>query len=103
MTKATQQSSMPPIDQWHAEIKAGLVKQPYYLPEKEFREAAGKLVITNREILLRQMRLERNFYKSILNEPYREKHPASYRYVDAQARIEILNHNGKLLKSLIDE
>ena len=103
MTKATQQSTLPPIDQWEKEIKEILVKEEFYLPEKLFREACGMLVQTNREILLRKMRLDRNFYKETLNEPYREKHPNSYRYVDARIRIEILNRNGKILKTLIDE
>lgn len=103
MTKATQQSTLPPVDTWQKEIKENLVKQPFYLPDKQFTEAALKLENTNREILLRKMRLDRDFYKNILNEPHREKNPGSYRYVDAQLRIETLNHNGKLLKTLIDE
>jgi hypothetical protein len=103
MTKTIQQSTLPPLNQWQQEIEASLVKQEFYLPDEQFKKAALKLVKTNREILLRKMRLDRDFYKNILNESHREKNPGSYRYVDAKLRIEILNRNGKLLKSLIDE
>lgn len=87
--------------QWAQEINANLATRPNYLPANKLTERLEKLKPDEKEIILREMRMDRDFYKKILEEPFREKSPNSYRYVEAKIRIEILNRNGKLLKSLI--
>lgn len=101
MTKATQKPPPTPHSGWPKEIRASLEKQPFYYPEKKFTDYANAMEPTDQAVFLRDMRLERNFYKKVMEEPHREKRPGSYRYVDAQLRIEILNINGKTLKQLI--
>ena len=104
MTKATQKPSQPPLiphTGWPKEIQANLEKTLFYLKNESFPIVCGEMEKLEQEVLLRNMRLERNFYKKILDEPHREKRPGSYRYVDAQVRIDILNRNGKILKQLI--
>ena len=49
------------------------------------------------------MKVERGFYKNVLNEEYRKKNPNSIRYKEASEFIEIVNTKGKLLKSIIDQ
>jgi len=51
-----------------------------------------------REYLVR----DRDFYKRVLLEEYRKKHPNSFRYKDADERIVKINNKGKLLKTIID-
>lgn len=51
--------------------------------------------------LLEEMRSERNFYKTILKEDHRAKNPGSFRYADAEARLERLQANGLELSKLI--
>ncbi len=102
MTKAT--SSRPPLvsnSGWSKEILANLEKMLFYLKEESFPIVCGEMEKLEQEILLRDMRLDRDFYKKVLEEPHREQRPGSYRYVDAQLRIDILNRNGKTLKQLI--
>ena len=50
--------------------------------------------------MLSEMRSERNFYKKVLEEDFREKRPDSYRYKDAEIRVRKLNTNGKYLSTL---
>jgi len=104
MTTAKQKSSPPPPVPhigWPKEIQANLEKQPFYYSEKKFTEYADAMEPEDQTVFLRDMRLDRDFYKKVMEEPHREKRPGSYRYVDAQLRIDILNRNGKILKQLI--
>ena len=84
-----------------AEIHKDLLDQDFYLNEDDFKDKINKLNDSSRQILINRMRNEKQFYKKILEEKYREKNPESYRYRDADIRIEILNRNGKILKSVI--
>jgi hypothetical protein len=74
---------------------------PMYYDPDDFEKHVSALNDEQRAELLKQMQEERNFYKNILAEPYRQKKPNSYRYFDAQFRIDKLNPNGKLLKNQI--
>ena len=84
-----------------AEIHKDLLDQDFYLNEDDFKDKINKLNDSRRQILINRMRNEKQFYKKILEEKYREKNPESYRYRVADIRIEILNRNGKILKSVI--
>ena len=84
-----------------AEIHKDLLDQDFYLNEDDFKDKINKVNDSSRQILINRMRNEKQFYKKILEEKYREKNPESYRYRDADIRIEILNRNGKILKSVI--
>jgi len=104
MTIARQKSPPPlptPHAGWPKEILADLEKKLFYLKEESFPIVCGEMEKLEQEVLLRDMRLDRDFYKKVMEESHREKRPGSYRYVDAQIRIDILNRNGKILKQLI--
>ncbi len=101
MTTATQKPSGTILPDPSKKITKNLEKQIFYLPEKKFFNYCNDLEKLAKEVLLRDMRLDRDFYKKVLEEPHREKKPSSYRYLDAQIRINILNINGKTLKQLI--
>jgi hypothetical protein len=49
------------------------------------------------------MKVERDFYKKVLEEEYRKKNPNSVRYRDATKFVDGFNAKGKLLKSIIDQ
>lgn len=51
-----------------------------------------------REYLMRT----RDFYKRVILEEYRSKHPNSYRYKNAEEAITKLNNKGKILKEITD-
>lgn len=97
------ETESPNVIDFAQRINNDLEKQESYKPIEIFRQAALKLDKVQKESMLREMRLDRDFYKKVLEEDYRKKNPDSYRYVDAGIRIELLNRNGKLLKQLIDE
>lgn len=44
----------------------------------------------------------RDFYKKVLLEQYREKHPNSFRYREAEELIQKYNKKGQILKIVID-
>lgn len=97
------QAMIPDTSDWEEQIHVDLAKESFYKDETEFTADCKKLDKDAQEILLRKMRLDRNFYKNIMDEKFREKHPHSYRYIDAKIRIELLNRNGKILNTLINE
>jgi hypothetical protein len=52
--------------------------------------------------LLSTHRSDRDFYKKITQEDYRKKNPKSKRYREADSNVEILNSQGKKIKSMYD-
>ena len=54
------------------------------------------------ELLLAKLRSSREFYKRILSEERRKKHPSSYRYEDAETHIMKYNSQGKVLNELLE-
>jgi hypothetical protein len=45
----------------------------------------------------------RDFYKRILLEEYKTKHPNGFRYKDAEEQVSKINVKGKLLKTILDK
>lgn len=81
------------------------------------KQIGGKLIELNNEKFLELMKSHskddldklrtslistRDFYKRVLSEEYREKHPDSLRYKEAQELVDKYNAKGKILKSVID-
>lgn len=67
-----------------------------------FESFINEMSVEEMNILLIHLRSERNFYKKVLEEKYREKNPSSWRYKDAQEKLEKLNFQGPKLKQLIE-
>ena len=72
-----------------------------YYPLKKFQSVIATHDVQQKTRLLEDMRSARNFYKTILKEDHRAKNPGSFRYADAEARLERLQANGLELSKLI--
>ena len=85
------------IDAKSIEFSDNVKGMKMYLDPIPFAEAIADLPENKRKAILDKMREERMFYEKIMKEPFREKHPDSYRYGDAAFRLTKLNANGKTL------
>lgn len=69
---------------------------------ESFESFAAKLSDAVLKYLLGKHRENRNFYKKILAEEYRAKHPNVSRYADAEKKLKIYNYQGKIISKLIN-
>lgn len=76
---------------------------PMYFEPGRFLAHAKSLSKEQKQQYLDEMRSEKNFQVKITMEDYRVKNPNGYRYIQAEKIIDILNVNGKALKTLIDQ
>ncbi len=77
---------------------------PMYIHDKNiFLKVIEKMSLEQKKEYLEQMRKEKNFQINITQEEWRVKNPNSYRYIQAEKIIDVLNQNGKLLISIINE
>lgn len=72
-----------------------------YFESNRFQSQMKQLSVEDKKRLLEVMRFEREFYKKTMSEDYRAKNPGSYRYADAEKRLERLSLNGKYLAEII--
>jgi hypothetical protein len=73
------------------------------MSDEDFTRLVQKESKENLEMILNYLKSSRDFYKRVLLEEYRKKHPNSFRYKDADEQIARHNTKGKLLKSIIDK
>lgn len=77
---------------------------PMYISDPVvFEKTIRRLSLDEQKNYLAKMRDEKTFQSKILQEDWRARNPNSFRYVQAEKIIDILNQNGKILKSLIDK
>lgn len=72
------------------------------MTDESFLTMAGKLSKEDLEQVRAYLISSRDFYKRVLLEQYKIKHPNSFRYRDAEEQIAKHNAKGKLLKGILD-
>lgn len=75
---------------------------PLTLKNDQFTQWVKEIPQNIRLELISNLRDHKEFYKKILEEKYRNTHPNSVRYADAERKISVANEKGKILKSIID-
>lgn len=72
------------------------------MSDESFLSLMGKQSKEDLEHIRGYLISSRDFYKRVLLEEYRKKHPNSFRYKDADQQIANHNTKGKLLKGILD-
>jgi len=71
--------------------------------EENFSKLMTSQSLEDCQRVIAWMKVERDFYKKVLEEEYRKKNPNSVRYRDATKFVDGFNAKGKLLKSIIEQ
>lgn len=74
---------------------------PYEYDDDKFTRWTESKSLDALKKVLNMFKAEKGFYKKILEEPYREKHPESYRYKHAKEKLVNINTRGKQLSEII--
>lgn len=72
------------------------------MSDESFLSLMGTMRKEDLEQLRAYLMSSRDFYKRVLLEQYKIKHPNSFRYRDAEEQIAKHNTKGKLLKGILD-